>query len=132
MKSPLPVCFILISALLSTNCTRMAPSATVSKAVIESVVPTPRSESPWRLDRVWQGGGLAGAVLRRSSIEHVVRQVDNQRLVVATNDNPAATRAVRTYFPWPLDITEDQAIIEHAPIPNTMLKPNCNSNVLLK
>ncbi len=132
MKSHLSVGFILISAVLSTGCTRLVPSTTVSKAVIQSVLPTPRPESPWRLDSAWQGGGLAGAVLRRSSIEHVVRQVDNQRLVAATNDKPAVTRAGRTYFPRPLDITEDQVIIEHTAIPGTVLRPDCNPNSLLK
>ena len=40
MKTKLPACFILISAVLSLGCTSTAPSATVSERVIESILPT--------------------------------------------------------------------------------------------
>ena len=78
MKTKLPACFILISAVLSPGCTSIAPSATVSECVIESIVPTKRPETPWRLDSAWQGGGLGGSAFRGSSIEHVARQADNK------------------------------------------------------
>lgn len=112
MKSHLPVGFILISILSSTGCTRLAPSTTVSEVVIKSILPTPRPEMPWRLDSAWQGGGLAGAVLRRSSIEHVVRQVDNTR--------PR------------FNADFDQGTAKISVANDTRLKSNCNSNSLLK
>ena len=55
MKTKLPACFILISAVLSPGCTSIAPSATVSERVIESIVPTKRPETPWRLTAPGKG-----------------------------------------------------------------------------
>jgi hypothetical protein len=112
MKTKLPACFILISAVLSSGCTSVTPSATVSETVIESILPTKRPETPWRLDSAWQGGGLGGSAFRGSSIEHVVRQVDNK----LSNTNSAS----------------GSTVIRPKPVPRKVLKPGCNPNSLLK
>ena len=114
MKTKLPACFILISAVLSPGCTSVAPSATVSERVIESIVPTQRPETPWRLDSAWQGGGLGGSAFRGSSIEHVVRQADNKL------SNAKSTSASRS------------TVLRPKPVPGTALKPGCKPNRLLK
>jgi len=110
MKTKLPSCFILISAVLSPGCTSVAPSATVSERVIESIVPTKRPETPWRLDSAWQGGGLGGSAFRGSSIEHVVRQVDNK----LSNTNSASN------------------VIRPKPVSRKVPKPDCKPNSELK
>ena len=113
MKTKLPACFILISAVLSPGCTSTAPSATVSERVIESIVPTKRPETPWRLDSAWQGGGLGGSAFRGSSIEHVVRQADNKL------SSPHSASG--------------STVIRPKPVPaRTALKPGCKPNSLLK
>jgi hypothetical protein len=113
MKTKLPACFILISAVLSPACTSIAPSATVSESVIESILPTKQPEIPWRLDSAWQGGGLAGSAFRGSSIEHVVRQADNK----LSNAKSAS----------------GSTVIRPKPVPaRTALKPGCKPNSLLK
>jgi len=113
MKTKLPACFILISTVLCPGCTSVAPSATVSERVIESIVPTKRPETPWRLDSAWQGGGLGGSAFRGSSIEHVVRQADNK----LSNAKSAS----------------GSTVLRPKPVPaRTALKPGCNRNSLLK
>jgi hypothetical protein len=115
MKTKLPACFILISAVLSPGCTSTAPSATVSESVIESILPTKRPETPWRLDSAWQGGGLGGSAFRGSSIEHVVRQADNKL------SNAKSTSA------------SGSTVLRPKPVPaRTALKPGCKSNSVLK
>ena len=114
MKTKLPACFILISAVLSPGCTSIAPSATVSERVIESIVPTKRPETPWRLDSAWQGGGLGGSAFRGSSIEHVVRQVDNK---LSNAKSASASRSTE---------------LRLKPVPGTALKPGCKPNSVLK
>jgi hypothetical protein len=114
MKTKLPACFILISAVLSPACTSIAPSATVSERVIESIVPTKRPETPWRLDSAWQGGGLGGSAFRGSSIEHVVRQADNKL------PNAKSTSA------------SGSTVIRPKPVPRTAFKPGCKPNSVLK
>ena len=114
MKTKLPACFILISAVLSPGCTSVAPSATVSERVIESIVPTKRPETPWRLDSAWQGGGLGGSAFRGSSIEHVVRQVDNKL------SNAKSTSASRS------------TVLRPKPVPRKVPKPDCKPNSVLK
>lgn len=114
MKTKLSACFILISAVLSPGCTSIAPSATVSESVIESIVPTKRPETPWRLDSAWQGGGLGGSAFRGSSIEHVVRKADNKP------PSPHSTSASRSTVNRP------------KPVPRKVPKPGCNRNSLLK
>ena len=114
MKTKLPACFILISAVLSTGCTSVVPSATVSERVIESILPTKRPETPWRLDSAWQGGDLGGSAFRSSSIEHVVRQADN-KLSNAKSTSASASGST---------------VIRPKPVPGTALKPGCNRNSL--
>ena len=114
MKTKLPACFILISAVLSPGCTSVAPSATVSERVIESIVPTKRPETPWRLDSAWQGGGLGGSAFRGSSIEHVVRQVDNK----LSNAKSA--------------LASGSTLLRPKPIPRKVPKPDCKPNSVLK
>ena len=114
MKTKLPACFILISAVLSPGCTSVAPSATVSESVIESIVPTKRPETPWRLDSAWQGGGLGGSAFRSSSIEHVVRQAD-YKLPNAKSTSASGSTVVRP-----------------KPVPGTALKPDCKPKSVLK
>ena len=158
MKSMSPACLILLNAMLSNGCTPIAPTETVSEAVIESILPRAQAETPWRLDSAWQGGGLGGSVLRGSSIEHVVRQVDNKlsrinsgstfsgpalseldssniktTSVSATNEDLALQRAWRKYCHHQLDMTAaDQALISRTSIPLTVLKQGCNPSSLLK
>jgi len=153
MKSKSPACLILMNAVLSTGCTSIAPSATVSETVIESILPNEQSETPWRLDSAWQGGILGGSVLRGSSIEHVVRQVDNKlssthlgstfseqdcanikaASVSVENDDQAVKRAWRKYCHHQLDMTaDDHALISRSSVPITVLKQGCNPSSLLK
>ena len=114
MKTKLPACFILISAVLSPGCTSIAPSATVSEHVIDSILPTQRPETPWRLDSAWQGGGLGGSVFRGSLIEHVVRQADNKL------PNAKSTSA------------SGSTVVRPKPVPGTALKPDCKPKSVLK
>ena len=112
MKSKLPYGTLLISAVLNTGCTPIAPSATVSETVIESILPPAQPEKPWRLDSAWQGGGLGGSALRSSSIEHVVRQVDNKL------SSPHSASG--------------STVIRPKPVPKAMPKPDCQPNSVLK
>ena len=114
MTNKFPTRVILISVVLSTGCTTITPSATVSETVIESILPTKRTETPWRLDSAWQGGSLGGSALRGSSIEHVVRQVDNKLL------NSKSTSVSRSTLLGP------------KPFPGKVLKPGCTPNSVLK
>ena len=114
MTNKFPTRVILISVVLSTGCTTITPSAKVSETVIESILPTKRPETPWRLDNAWQGGGLGGSALRGSSIEHVVRQVDNKL------SNSKSTSVSRS------------TVLRPKPFPGKVLKPNCNPTSLLK
>ena len=112
MKFKLPYCYILMSTVLSTGCTSVAPSATVSETVIESLFPAKRPETPWRLDSAWQGGNLGGSAFRGSSIEHVVRQVDNKL------SSPHSASG--------------STVIRPKPVPRTVPKPGCNPSSVLK
>ncbi|UOA07406.1 hypothetical protein KKZ03_14135 [Methylobacter sp. S3L5C] len=112
MKSTLPYYTLLISAVLNTGCTHIAPSATVSEAVIESILPSTQPEKPWRLDSAWQGGRLGGSALRGSSIEHVIRQVDNK-----PSSLPSASRSTD---------------IRLKPVPRAVSKPDCKPDSVLK
>jgi hypothetical protein len=154
MKSKSLPSFFLINSLLSTGCAHHAPSAEVSEAVIASLLPNDPSELPWRLDHAWQGGKLGGAALRAASIEHVVRQVDNpipdsssgsglssikqgidNKAVTPSSqsDKEAVERAWRKYCHHQLDMTaNDHTLIDHTPVPKTILKQGCNPSSLLK
>ena len=146
---------LLLPVLLSTGCTTIiAPPASVSEVVIESLVSNNQAESPWRLDNAWQCGGLGGAALRSASIEHVVRQVDNQvhlsvsAPALAANeaqnssqafsiseitDDKAIERAWRKYCHHQLDMTaEEHALITHTQIPHNILSHGCNPRSLKK
>jgi hypothetical protein len=114
MTNKFPTRVILISAVLSKGCTPIAPSDTVSETVIESILPSKRPETPWRLDSAWQGGSLGGSALRGSSIEHVVRQVDNKL------SNSKSTSTSRS------------TVLRPKPFPGKVLKPGCNPNSVLK
>ena len=114
MTNKFPTRVILISVVLSKVCTTITPSATVSETVIESVLPTKRPETHWRLDSAWQGGGLGGSALRGSSIEHVVRQVDNK---LSISKSTAVSRS---------------AALRPKPFPKKVLKPGCTPNSVLK
>jgi len=159
MSSLSKTCFIFILAVLGTGCTSNPPSATVSEAVIQSVLPSPKFATPWRLDSAWQGGGLGGSVLRGASIEHVIRQVDNRlpdsisssssgldvtshRRATLTPKPPshsnwgndeAVGRAWRKYCHHQLDMTaDDYTIIRSNPVPRTVLHHGCHPQSLLK
>ena len=114
MTNKFPTRVILISVVLSTGCTTITPSAKVSEAVIESILPSKRPETPWRLDSAWQGGSLGGSALRGSSIEHVIRQVDNKL------SNSKSTSTSRS------------TVLRPKPFSGKVLKLNCNPTSLLK
>jgi hypothetical protein len=155
MKSKSLPSFLLINSLLSTGCAHHAPSAEVSETVIASLLPKASFELPWRLDHAWQGGELGGAALRATSIEHVVRQVDNPIPVPSSgsdlssmkpasdhnevvtpsspSNNEAVERAWRKYCHHQLDMTaNDHTLIDRTPAPKTILKQGCNPKSLLK
>ena len=148
MKAQTTPVMIILPVLMCASCTHLEqPSVTVSEAVIDSLHTDSQPEQPWRLDNAWQAGGLGGAVLRASSIEHVVRQNDEPwQEVIATNENLsvpyiektegdplAIERAWRKYCHHQLDMTpEEHEIIEHSNIPRAMLKLGCNPRSLRK
>ncbi len=155
MPSLSKACFIFIIAVSDTGCTSNPPSATVSEAVIQSVLPDPQAATPWRLDNAWQGGGLGGSVLRGSAIEHVIRQADNRLSVMASSldlashskvtptpkllnysnggNDEAVERAWRKYCHHQLDMTaDDYAIIRRSSVPRTVLQHGCHPKSLLK
>ena len=149
----------LLPILFGSACTNtIQPSPAVSETVIESILPTATQEQPWRLDSVWQDGGLGGAVFRASAIEHVVRQND-QKFVSITfstkatadainhesngldsikisqiDDDPLLVeRAWRKYCHHQLDMTpEEHTLIAHTQIPHRILSHGCNPGSLKK
>lgn len=154
MKSKSLVIHCLVSLVCGTACTSLnRPDAAVSETVIESIVPI-QSEQPWRLDNAWQAGGLGGSVLRATSLEHVVRQVDRPLDVYVASedtagrvfnvstphvpdsqhDDPLAIeRAWRKYCHHQLDMTlEEQALVKTMPIPHNVLSHGCNPGSLKK
>lgn len=154
MKSKSLAIHCLVSAVCGTACTSLNhPDAAVSETVIESMVPI-QSEQPWRLDNAWQTGGLGGSVLRSSSFEHVVRQVDQPLDVYVASDDPAdrvldvsaphvpesqhddplaIERAWRKYCHHQLDMTpQEQALVRTMTIPHNVLSHGCNPGSLKK
>jgi hypothetical protein len=148
MKAQSTPVIIILPVLLCASCTHLEqPSIVVSEAVIDSLQTDSQPEKPWRLDNAWQEGGLGGAVLRASSIEHVVRQ-NNQpwKEVIAANENLSVPytekteddpltieRAWRKYCHHQFDMTpEEHEIIEHSTIPRALLKKGCNPRSLRK
>jgi hypothetical protein len=154
MKSKSLAIHCLVSVLCGTACTSLnPPDAAVSETVIESIVPV-QPEQPWRLDNAWQTGGLGGSVLRSSSIEHIVRQVDQPLGVYVASDDAAGhvlnvsashipdspdddaqviERAWRKYCHHQLDMTpEEQALVKTMTIPHNVLSHACNPGSLKK
>lgn len=149
----------LLPILFGSACTNtIHPSPAVSETVIESILPTPAQELPWRLDSAWQDGGLGGAVLRATAIEHVVRQSDQKFVSIAfsteatadaishesngldtikisqIDDDPLLVeRAWRKYCHHQLDMTpEENTLIAHTQIPHHILSHGCNPGSLKK
>lgn len=156
MKTQTTPLFCLLPVLLvGTACTSMQPpTSTVSETVIESLLPSPEVDQPWRLDSAWQNGGLGGAVLRSASVEHVVRQVDQNLwsatvqvngdnstnnymdsiLISQIDDDPMLIeRAWRKYCHHQLDMTpEEHTLIAHTQIPHHILSHGCQPGSLKK
>ena len=155
--------YCLLPILFTSACTStLQPSKTVSETVIESIFPTATQEQPWRLDSAWREGGLGGAVLRASAIEHVVRQVNENFVSVAIGTDAEATvgtidqanattspdsaliaridddpllleRAWRKYCHHQLDMTpEEHTLVAHTQIPHHILNHGCNPGSLKK
>jgi hypothetical protein len=137
----IPVIFILPTLLCASCADFEHPSLSISEAVIESLQTDSQPEHAWRLDSAWQAKSLGGAVLRSSSIEHVVRQHDqrwndvselSQNSNMSNNENTesdpqSVERAWRKYCHHQLDMTaEDHEIINQFTIPSAMLKVGCN------
>lgn len=149
----------LLPILFGSACTNMIqPSPALSETVIESILPTATQELPWRLDSALQDGGLGGAVLRVSAIEHVVRQNDQKFVSVMFStettadaithesngldtikisqfdDDPLLVeRAWRKYCHHQLDMTpEEHTLIAHTQIPHHILSHGCNPGSLKK
>ena len=148
----------LIPILFGSACTNtIQPSPALSETVIESILPTATQELPWRLDSALQDGGLGGAALRTSAIEHVVRQNNQKFLSVAFRTNQTADfitpesngldsikisqiddpllveRAWRKYCHHQLDMTpEEHTLIAHTQIPHHILSHGCNPGSLKK
>lgn len=156
MKTQTTPLFCLLPVLLvGTACTSLQPTtSTISETVIESLLPSPQVDQPWRLDSAWQKGGLGGAVLRSASIEHVVRQVDQKLWLAAVQDDENNStnrildniqisqidddpllieRAWRKYCHHQLDMTpEEHTLIAHTPIPHHILSHGCQPGSLKK
>lgn len=75
-STKLIVC-LLVSAFLAACATTTVPPE-MAESVIDSVMTDP-SRNPWRLGASWRDGGLGGAALRASAIEHVITQRELQR-----------------------------------------------------
>ena len=154
MTSKLLKIYCLVSAMCAAACTSLnSPDVAVSEAVIDTLVPV-QPEQPWRLNSAWQSGGLAGAVLRSATIEHVVSQVDQSfRVLVASDDvdwhdlnvstqqipehqadnSQDIQRAWRKYCHHQLDMTpEELALVRNMAIPQAILSHGCNPGSLSK
>jgi len=62
---------LLVSSNLTACAVRTVPPE-VAESVIDAVMADATRDPPWRLGMSWQDGGLGGAALRLSAIEHVV------------------------------------------------------------
>lgn len=149
MKSKSLAIHCLVSVMCGTACTSLnRPDAAVNETVIESIVPI-QPEQPWRLDNVWQTGGVGGSVLRAAAMEHVVRQVDQPLGVYVESDDTTGRvlnvstpqddnsqdieRAWRKYCHHQLDMTpQEQVLVKTMPIPNDVLNHGCNPGSLKK
>jgi hypothetical protein len=62
---------LFVASQLSACATTSVPSE-VAESVIDTLMADTRPDPPWRLGMSWQDGGLGGAALRLSALEHVV------------------------------------------------------------
>lgn len=91
MKTPVLTQLTLLSVLVIQGCSHLQASHDVDADIFQSLLPNPIQPSPWQLDTALQGGGLGGAAIRASALEHVVCQKapeDNLHRVAASSKNP--------------------------------------------
>jgi len=144
--------YCLLTLLTSTACQSLVqPDPSTSQTIIDSLLPLSQPDQPWRLDSAWQASALGGAVYRASSLEHVVRQIDQALIsnephtdsLVQTTDEFSAQpdiedpelleRAWRKYCHHQLDMTpEERALILVTQIPRQMLRHGCTPHSLKK
>jgi hypothetical protein len=150
-RNPLTA-YCLLTLLTSTACQSLIqPDPSTSQTIIDSLLPLSQPDQPWRLDSAWQASALGGAVYRASSLEHVIRQVDQAFIstepytesVVQTvgevssqtniEDPELLERAWRKYCHHQLDMTqEERALILVTQIPRQMLSHGCTPYSLKK
>ena len=145
MKIPV---LTLLSVLVIQGCSHLQATQDVDVEVFQSLLPNMIQPSPWQLDTALQGGGLGGAVIRASAIEHVLRQnatPDKLHRVAASNnpkiaekssanpDDKAVKRAWRKFCHHQLDMTAaDHTLVQHTSMPAELRKHACYPNSLLK
>ena len=152
MKRNPVTAYCLLTLLTSTACQSLIqPDPSTSQTIIDSLLPLSQPDQPWRLDSAWQASALGGAVYRASSLEHVIRQVDQAFIstepytesVVQTvgevssqtniEDPELLERAWRKYCHHQLDMTqEERALILVTQIPRQMLSHGCTPYSLKK
>lgn len=133
---------LAVATLLPGCATHRIPSE-ISQAVIQSLI-RPQSEPPWRLGMAWLPGGIGGAAIRSTGVEHVVHRKPLQvsdtsaetptlsRLPPPPNSDDEVERPWRKFCRNRLGMTErDRQIIRDTAVPLWAFG-NCHTANLLK
>ncbi|WP_026608626.1 hypothetical protein [Methylocaldum szegediense] len=84
---------LFVSSHLAACATKTVPPD-VAESVIDTLMADTRPSRPWRLGMSWQNGGLGGAALRISAMEHVVTRKEpplyRPEALAETTDRDAA------------------------------------------
>lgn len=87
---------LFVASQLSACATTSVPSE-VAESVIDTLMADTRPDPPWRLGMSWQDGGLGGAALRLSALEHVVTQKEPPPLYHPEALSDTADRGVAVF-----------------------------------
>ncbi|MBP1151320.1 MULTISPECIES: hypothetical protein [unclassified Methylocaldum] len=87
---------LLVSSNLTACAVRTVPPE-VAESVIDAVMADATRDPPWRLGTSWRDGGLGGAALRASALEHVVTQKEPPPLYHPEALSDTADRGVAVF-----------------------------------